>query len=318
MAKIGFYVKAASLLLTLAVSSLAGCSGESFSSADSDAGVTNDVTPEATGGRSSVITSQTVRSTGGQTSSQSSATGGQSSVISTRSEATGGTTSTPTNYAITYHDTNRTQLPYTRFPRDSSGTALFGTCPAGEKTTACACFAGDLIGSLDAFSAFDVNCSDYTLSQCISNSAPSTGTGLTMDGSDYTYVWQCGVVSTSIDVSTGGSSAVLSTGGSSSVLSTGGASSLSSTGGSSTIAATGGSAPSTVVVAPTTYSVTYQNQVASQSIQAPGTCPLGQNVAACTCVISGMQSTLTSCNPTACAIENSKQYPQSTFTWTCV
>jgi hypothetical protein len=83
------------------------------------------------------------------------------------------------------------------------------------------------------------------------------------------------------------------------------------------VAATGGSAPIATTVAPATYSVNYTNGVASTSSQPPGTCPSGQTVTTCTCVISGMQSTLTSCNPTACQIENSKQYPQSTFTWSC-
>ena len=296
MAKIGFYVKAASLLLTLAVSSLVGCSGESFSSVDSDAGVT-DVT------------------TGGQTvvSSQSSATGGQSSVVGTRSDATGGTSPIGSQPSATGGST--TSLFYAAGYNQGSylgGSILpqgitVGECPSNYVRTDCICESG----GTNSFTNFDGSCSESTLKTCITK---STCTNLTCPM--YSYFWQCtlSALKSSEIATTGGASSLAATGGSSAVAATGGSSAVVATGGSSAVASTGGSS----AVAPTTYSVTYLNQVASQSVQAPDTCPSGQIVTACTCVISGMQSTLTSCNPTACAIENSKQYPQSTFTWTCV
>ena len=315
MAKIGFYVKTASLLLTLAVSLLVGCGGGSYTSSDSDAGVTNDVT---TGGQSSVISSQSsVRSTGGQTvvSSQSSvvsqSTGGQTgsqttvvsqstggtSAIGSQTSLTGGTSSTAgtTRYWTSFINDNEVYIPY-----DYQNSYLsIGSCAGdtlGTQVSAilCSCTSGsnnEYTGSLDG------NCSRNSAAQC---AALSVG-----DTTHYhIFTWECPTVLSPKDSTTGGSSALVATGGSSAVAATGGSAAVTATGGSS-------------AVAPTTYSVTYLNQVASQSVQAPGTCPSGQSVTACTCVISGMQSTLTSCNPSACAIENSKQYPQSVFTWSC-
>ena len=297
MAKIGFYVKAATLLLTLAVSSLVGCSGGSFSSADSDAGVT-----DVTTGGSSVIGSQSSvvsQSTGGSSavSSQPSATGGTSAVGSQPS-ATGGS-NTSLFYAAGYN-----QGSYLGGSILPQGITV-GECPSNYVRTDCMCESG----GTNSFTSFDGSCSETTLKNCITK---STCTNLTCPM--YSYFWQCtlSAVKSSEIATTGGASALAATGGMSSVTATGGSAALAATGGSTAVAATGGSS----AVLPATYSVTYQNQVPSQSLQAPGTCPSGQTVTDCTCVITGL-STLTSCNPTACQIENSKQYPQSVFTWSC-
>jgi hypothetical protein len=317
MAKIGFYVKTASLLLALAVSSLVGCGGGSFSSVDSDAGVTP-------GGQSSVVSTQS-EATGGQSSvigGQSSVIGGQSSVVGTRSDATGGTSSVDSQPSATGGSTTSffyaagydqgTYLGGSILPQGIS----VGECPSNYVRTDCMCKSG----GTNSFISFDGSCSESTLKNCITK---STCTNLTCPM--YSYFWQCTLSSLkpSEIATTGGASSLATTGGASSLAATGGTASVTATGGSAAVVATGGSTAvattgGSSAVGPTTYSVTYLNQVASQSVQAPGTCPSDQSVAACTCVISGMQSSLTSCNPTACAIENSKQYPQSTFTWTCV
>jgi len=299
MAKIGFYVKAATLLLTLALSSLVGCAGSSFSAGDSDAGVTLDVT---TGGSSAVSTRQSA--TGGQSSPQSSvvsqSTGGSSGGSSTAS------TVVMNRYYVVYSNSAITYSsdPLWQTDRAAAQSAI-GTCAritsAVNYSIGCACIAGQAQVYSGDFSAA---CTGLSGLQCQGLS--------TSDASQY-YVltWECPATIPS-------SAAVAATGGSSAVAATGGSSAVAATGGSSAVAATGGSAPTNTATVATTYAVTYQNQVALQSVQAPGTCPSGQTITACTCVISGMQSTLTSCNPTACAIENSKQYPQSVFTWTCV
>ena len=329
--KLGFYIKATALLLTLAVSALVGCGGGSYVSADSDAGVT-----DVTGGQSSVISSQSsVRtSTGGQSavssrtsdvgqtggtsavSSQSSVigqTGGTSAVTSQSSVIgqTGGTTSVFTNYEEIYENGTL-----------NGGSTIhgfaIGECPVGQFRSQCAAIKNPPSAIvLAAFTAFDSTCSDDTLKICESKST----------NAQYTYVWQCSPnnlnPSESTTAATGGSAAIAATGGSAAIAATGGSAAIAATGGAAAIAATGGASSIAATggassISPSTYTVTYLNQVVSQSTQAPGTCPSGQTVTTCTCVISGMQSTLTSCNPTACQIENSKQYPQSTFTWSCV
>lgn len=304
LSKIGFYAKATALALTLTLSSLVGCGGGSFSSADSDAGVTPEVTPEATGGQSSVV------------GTRSEATGGQSSVVGTQSEATGGQTSVDSNpsnskvYDATY-------LTSSYIGGNNEGPTSLGLCDTGWIRSGSACVVGQppVGNALQSFNTFDLPNSETSLSDCIANS----------QNSPRTYIWRCIESSTTSPVSStmGGSSAIASTGGSSSFAATGGSVAKTATGGSSAVMATGGSSAvmatgGSSTAGTATYSVTYLNQVASESVQAPGTCPTGQSVTACTCVISGMQSSLTSCNPTACAIENSKQYPESTFTWTCV
>ena len=270
--KIGFYLKGTVLLLTLAVSSLVSCAGASYSTNESDGGVT-DVT---TGGSSAVSSRQSA--TGGQSTPQSSvvsqSTGGQTAVSSQQS-ASGGSPSSIL-YAAGYN-----QGAYLGGSILPQGVSV-GECPSNYVRSDCMCAPG----GTNSFTTFDDTCSDNTLKNCI---AKTVCTNLSCPM--YSYFWQCNLLSLK-------------------------ASEVVATDGSAAVAATGGSAA--VAAVPTTYSVTYQNQVASQSIQAPGTCPLGQSIIACTCVISGMQSVLTSCNPTACQIENSKQYPQSTFDWTCV
>jgi len=297
--KIGFYLKGTVLLLTLAVSSLVSCAGASYSTNESDGGVT-DVT---TGGSSAVSSRQSA--TGGQSTPQSSvvsqSTGGQTAVSSQQS-ASGGSPSSIL-YAAGYN-----QGAYLGGSILPQGVSV-GECPSNYVRSDCMCAPG----GTNSFTTFDDTCSDNTLKNCI---AKTVCTNLSCPM--YSYFWQCNLLSLKASevVATDGSAAVAATGGSAAVAATGGSAAVAATGGSAAVAATGGSAA--VAAVPTTYSVTYQNQVASQSIQAPGTCPLGQSIIACTCVISGMQSVLTSCNPTACQIENSKQYPQSTFDWTCV
>jgi hypothetical protein len=286
-----FYLKATALLLTLAVSSLVGCGGSSFSAADlSDSGVT----PDVTGGQSSVISSQSsVRtSTGGQSavSSQTSVisqTGGQASDIGGRSSVTGGASGVTTvRYWTSYFNDNEIYIPYDY----STGYLSIGECAGdqlGSSVTAihCSCTSGS---NTEYMGPLDSTCSNSAAAKCLALSVGDTT-------NYHIFTWECPTTNSSILSSTGGSS------------------SIGSTGGSSAIAATGGSS----TVAPTSYTITYQNQVATQSLQAPGTCPSGQSVMNCSCVISGMAGSLTSCNPAACQSENSKQYPQSTFTWSC-
>ena len=174
-----FYLKATALLLTLAVSSLVGCGGSSFSAADSDAGVT----PDVTGGQSSVISSQSsVRtSTGGQSavSSQSSVigqTGGQTAVSSQSSVIgqTGGqssVTTTSNNYYEVYSST----------ASFGSSSLTPGECPTGQTRTDCIC----LLGGVNSFTAFNSTCSYNTLSNCIANGKTA------VLPTEYTYFWSC-------------------------------------------------------------------------------------------------------------------------------
>ena len=293
-----FYLKATALLLTLAVSSLVSCGGSSFSAADlSDSGVT----PDVTGGQSSVISSQSsVRTSTGGNSSVGSATAGQSSATGGQLSNTGGSGS-----AIVYNATY--------FGGTYNGGSILpgisvGTCPASLAVINCTC----ILGGSNSFAGFSTACSENALSDCITLSKnDSSCSGLTCHG--YTYFWECDVKS-SVIAGSGGSPTIATTGGGAAIATTGGGAAIAATGGSAVIDATGGASS----ISPSTYTVTYLNQVASQSAQPPGTCPSGQSVTSCTCVISGMAGSLTSCNPTACQSENSKQYPQSTFTWSCV
>ena len=176
-----FYLKATALLLTLAVSSLVGCGGSSFSAADlSDSGVTTDVT----GGQSSVISSQSsVRtSTGGQSavSSQTSVisqTGGQASDIGGRSSVvsqTGGQTSVTTT-------SNNYYEVYSSTASFGSSSLTPGECPTGQSRTDCIC----VLGGGNSFTAFNSTCSYNTLSNCIANGKTA------VLPTEYTYFWSC-------------------------------------------------------------------------------------------------------------------------------
>ena len=142
MAKIGFYVKTASLLLALAVSSLVGCAGESFSSANSDAGVT-DVT---TGGQPVVSYQSSVvsQNTGGSSvvSTQSSATSGSSGGSSTVN------TVVMNRYYVVYSNSVITYSsdPLWQSDRVAAQNAI-GTCAritsGVNYSLGCACIAGE-------------------------------------------------------------------------------------------------------------------------------------------------------------------------------
>lgn len=168
-----FYLKATALLLTLAVSSLVGCSDPSITGNENDAGVTTDVTPDdATGGRTSVIGSQSsvVGQTGGSSSITS--TGGSSAVGSNGGSSTDAGSETVYNAVYVsgvYHG--------------GSITAGFkpGECPSGEVRIDCIC----VLGGNNSFTSFDNSCSPTTLQDCISKDS-STGSGVF-----YTYFWSC-------------------------------------------------------------------------------------------------------------------------------